>query len=250
LPRRPRVLGEAGPDQSGRGDLGGGKRAALVPADGSVVARRHDLSRQSPRISAAVNLDRQLSGDSAAWHRAAAAIITAVNTADVRLEPLGAEHLDDTRALFADPGVLRFTRVPDPPPEGFTERWYERYEESRRTGEAEGFAAVDGDGAFLGLGLAPEIDVDGRQLELGYIVAPAARGRGVGRAILTRLTDWAFDELAALRAYLLIEVENRASARIAAHCGYTLEGVMRSYHLKQQIRIDAGLWSRLPSDRA
>ena len=152
------------------------------------------------------------------------------------------------RALIADPEVLRFTRVPDPPPEGFAERWYRRYEQGRITGEAEGFAAVGSDGAFLGIGLAPEIDVDGRQLELGYIVARRARGRGVGRAILRRLTEWAFEERRALRAYLVIDVENRASERIATHCGYTLEGVMRSCHLKQQIRIDAGLWSRLPSD--
>jgi hypothetical protein len=35
---------------------------------------------------------------------------------------------------------------------------------------------------------------------------------------------------------------------MAARCGYVREGVMRSLHLKQGIRIDAALWSKLPAD--
>lgn len=166
---------------------------------------------------------------------------------DVRLLRLGPGHLDDVRALFADPEVLRFTRVPVPPQDGFAEEWYRGYEAGRKTGEREGFAAL-ADGRFAGLALAPQIDPEGRQLELGYIVAPDARGQGAGTAILRRLTDWAFEELRALRAYLIIDVENAASERIATRCGYVREGVMRSFHLKQGIRIDAGLWSRLADD--
>jgi RimJ/RimL family protein N-acetyltransferase len=168
--------------------------------------------------------------------------------AELRLEPLSARHLDDLDALAHDPEVLRFTRVPEPPPSGFAHTWLARYEAGRRTGTAEGFAAVDPDGAFLGLALAPEIDVEGRELELGYIVAPAARGRGVATAILRQLTRWAFAEAGALRAYLLIETGNAASRRVAERCGYVQEGVMRSVHLKQGRRADLTLWSRLPTD--
>jgi RimJ/RimL family protein N-acetyltransferase len=169
-------------------------------------------------------------------------------TAELRLEPLSARHLDDLDALARDPEVLRFTRVPEPVPPGFARNWLARYEAGRRDGTAEGFAAVDGDGAFLGLALAPDIDVEGRQLELGYIVAPSARGRGVATAILRKLTRWAFTEAGALRAYLLIETSNAASRRVAERCGYIQEGVLRSVHLKQDRRADLTLWSRLPSD--
>jgi ribosomal-protein-alanine N-acetyltransferase len=65
---------------------------------------------------------------------------------------------------------------------------------------------------------------------------------------LTLLTRWAFAEQGALRAYLIIQVENRASVRVAQRCGYVREGVLRSIHLKGERRIDAELWSRLPSD--
>jgi RimJ/RimL family protein N-acetyltransferase len=166
----------------------------------------------------------------------------------VRLEPLGERHLDGITALVSDPDVLRFTRVPEPPPPGFARDWLARYEPGSHDGTRAGFAAVDVRGAFLGLALAPDIDVGGREVELGYIVAPAARGRGVATTILRELTRWAFAEAGALRAYLLIDTGNVASQRVAERCGYVLEGVLRSVHLKQDRRSDQMIWSRLPSD--
>jgi RimJ/RimL family protein N-acetyltransferase len=166
----------------------------------------------------------------------------------VSLRPLAAEHLDDVTALFDDADVLRFTRLPVPPPAGYARTWLERYEAGRLDGTREAFAALDDDGRFVGLALAVDIDREGREVELGYITAPAARGRGIATAMLDELTRWAFDELGALRVTLIIDVENRASSRVAERCGYVLEGVMRSSYLKDDVRIDAGLWSRLPTD--
>jgi RimJ/RimL family protein N-acetyltransferase len=166
----------------------------------------------------------------------------------VSMRPLAAEHLDAVTALFDDPDVLRFTRLPVPPPPGYARQWLDRYEAGRLDGTREAFAAVDEDGRFVGLALAVDIDREGRQVELGYIVAPGARGRGVATAMLDELTRWAFAELGALRVTLIIDVENVASARVAERCGYVLEGVMRSSFLKDDVRVDAGLWSRLPTD--
>jgi RimJ/RimL family protein N-acetyltransferase len=167
---------------------------------------------------------------------------------DIRLEPLDGRHLDDVRALVADPEVLHFTRIPEPPRDDFAESWIAAYETARKDGTREGFAAINGDGKFVGIGLAPNIDRKDLELELGYIVPAWARGRGVASEILRLLTAWAFCEVGAMRAYLIIDVENRASERVAERCGYVREGVMRSIHLKQGRRVDAGLWSRLPSD--
>jgi RimJ/RimL family protein N-acetyltransferase len=166
----------------------------------------------------------------------------------VRLELLDASHLGQVESLLGDPDVLRFTRIPVPVPAGFARRWLDMYESARREGNREAFAAFDADGRFTGLALAPEIDREGEQLELGYIVAPGARGRGNGTAMLEALTRWAFEELSAQRAFLLIDVENVASLRVAERCGYVKEGVLRSLHVKQGIRGDTTVWSRLPSD--
>src|SRR5205814_2319695 len=83
------------------------------------------------------------------------------------------------------------------------------YEEGRRDGTREAFAVVDADdGSFLGLGLAFGIDREGRQLELGYVVAPEARGRGIATRTLELLTQWGFSELDALRIELWISVDH------------------------------------------
>jgi RimJ/RimL family protein N-acetyltransferase len=166
----------------------------------------------------------------------------------VLLEPLEMQHFDEVARLVADPEIVRFTRIPEPPPDDFAVEWIARYRTGRADGTRDGFAAIDAEGRFVGLGLAPQIDRAGRELELGYMVASSARGRGFATEILRQMTDWAFDELGALRIYLIIGVDNHASHRVAERCGYVREGVMRSIHLKQHQRIDSALWSRLPTD--
>jgi RimJ/RimL family protein N-acetyltransferase len=166
----------------------------------------------------------------------------------VHFEPLAERHVDDVAELIADPEVVRFTRFPEPPPPDFARTVIANYENARADGSREGFAAIGADGEFLGLALAPSIDRKAGELELGYIVARAARGRGVATEILRQLTRWAFDELGAQRAYLIIDVRNPASERVAERAGYKREGVMRSVHVKHGIRADTALWSRLPSD--
>jgi RimJ/RimL family protein N-acetyltransferase len=152
-------------------------------------------------------------------------------------------------AMLADPDVLRFTRVPVPVPAGFERTWLKRYEEGRREGTREGFAIVDpiGDGV-VGLALAVEIDREAQTVELGYLVSPGARGRGVATQALRLLSDWAFRELGALRLQLLISDENAASQRVAERCGYVQEGLLRSVYTKPGIREDTQIWSRLPTD--
>jgi RimJ/RimL family protein N-acetyltransferase len=167
----------------------------------------------------------------------------------VSLERLGERHLADLEALTADADVLRFTRVPDPVPEGFARAWIERYEAGHLDGTCAGFAAVDEEGRFLGLGVGLDIDPEARELELGYIVAASARGRGVASELLRLLTDWALDELGAQRIVLIVDVDNAASSRVAARGGYTREGVMRSLFIKPGVRRDAELWSLLPADK-
>ena len=165
----------------------------------------------------------------------------------IRFEPFGESHLEELEEMLEDPELLRFTRVPEPVPPGFARTWLDRYEEGRRDASREAFAIVDEGGSFLGLALAPRIEREARTAELGYVVAPAARGRGVATEALQRLTEWAFG-LGMLRLELLISVENGASKRVAERCGYVCEGVLRSLHVKQGVHEDTEIWSRLATD--
>jgi RimJ/RimL family protein N-acetyltransferase len=172
-----------------------------------------------------------------------------IRTDHIRFEPLGEAHLEGLARMALDPDVQRFTRVPAPPPPDFAHTWLARYETGRREGTREGFAILDAaDGSFVGLAAAPKLDREAKTVELGYLVAPEARGRGIASAALWRLTRWAFDELGAVRLELLISVGNDASKRVARRCGYTFEGVLRSLHLKQGVRADTEIWSKLAGE--
>ena len=167
----------------------------------------------------------------------------------VRLEPLSQAHVEPLEQMLKDPDVLRFSRVPVPVPVGFGREWFERYDDGRRDGTRVAFAIVDDTTEeFLGVALAPTIDEETRTVELGYLVASHARGRGVATAALRQLTEWTFAALGALRIELVISVDNPASKRVAERCGYTLEGVHRSVYFKQGLREDIEIWSRLPDD--
>ena len=170
------------------------------------------------------------------------------DTRQVRLVPLGEEHLPGVAAMVADPDVVRFTRFPAPLPEGFITQWYARYRDGRADGTCGAFAINDADGEFLGLALAVHIDGQAREAELGYMLAPGARGRGAATQAVRQLSDWAFAAFGAQRLQLLISVDNKPSSRVAQRAGYRLDGVLRSMYVKEGVRSDTEVWSLLPSD--
>jgi RimJ/RimL family protein N-acetyltransferase len=168
----------------------------------------------------------------------------------IRLEPLGASHLEGLAELGRDPDVQRFTYVPSPWEEGFERTWLEGYEQAPE-GTRAAFAIVDeGSEEFIGFAALVRIDQDAREAEAGYIVSPRARGRGLAARALGLLTEWALDGLALERVELRITPDNLASIRVAERCGYVREGVLRSVHFKQGERSDLAVYSRLPSDAA
>jgi RimJ/RimL family protein N-acetyltransferase len=167
----------------------------------------------------------------------------------VELELFENAHLAAFAALLDDPEVVRFTRLPESPPPDYAATWFAAYEAGRRNGTREAFAIVDAASReFVGIGVAPQIDPEARTLELGYIVAPAWRGRGIATQALGLLTTWSFEEAGALRSELFISAANEGSKIVAARCGYVREGVLRSAYVKDGKREDTEIWSRLPSD--
>jgi len=167
----------------------------------------------------------------------------------IRLETIARAHLDGLAGLLHDPEVIRNTRVPDPPDEGFEERWLEAYETGAVDGTRDGYAIVDAEtGEFLGIAGLVAIEGDANQAEIGYVVARAARGRGIATCALRLVTDYALGEVGLERVQLLINTDNDASIAVAERCGYHREGVFRSLYMKPGRRADMVVYSRLPSD--
>jgi RimJ/RimL family protein N-acetyltransferase len=165
----------------------------------------------------------------------------------VRLAVFAAEHVAAFERMADDETVAAHTPFPHPLPAGFGDQWLARYDAARAEGTREAFAVMD-EGELVGIAVAPRIDAVAREVELGYVVARGSRGRGVATAALDLLTRWAFEERSAARAYLRINAGNEASRRVAARCGYTYEGTLRSTWFKDDLRVDTEIWSRLPTD--
>lgn len=168
---------------------------------------------------------------------------------ELSLVPLASEHLAALETVGADPQVQRFTRVPDPFGPAEAEWWLGHYNRGWDDGSRAGFAIVEAPAdAFVGMIAFVTLRLDDREGEIGYIVAPEARGRGIGARALTLLTDWGFTELRLARIELRAELANPASIRVAERCGYAREGILRNVHLKGQRRGDMALYARIADD--
>jgi RimJ/RimL family protein N-acetyltransferase len=107
--------------------------------------------------------------------------------------------------------------------------------------------AVEADGEFVGS--AGCHLVSGRLgPEVGYWIAPWARGRGYAAEAARALADWALG-LGAPRVHLYADVRNTASQAVARRAGFTQEGVVRScLDYRDGTRGDAVLFGRLPGE--
>jgi len=167
----------------------------------------------------------------------------------IGLEPLSQDDVPDMFGLVDDEDVLRFTRVPARSDIDFVRAWIGRYERGWQEGTRAGFAVRDMNGAgFLGFAAAVDLHLETQEAELGYMVVPAARGRGVALRSLDLLTRWCFDALGLIRLELRIDPQNEPSLRIAERAGYVHEGVLRNVYFKDGLRGDLAVWSRLTSD--
>jgi RimJ/RimL family protein N-acetyltransferase len=163
----------------------------------------------------------------------------------IRLEPLSQDDVPALGALTGDPEIERFTRVPTGADDAWLSGWIRRYEDGWEDGSRAGFSIRSQDDALLGFCALVELDLDHREGEIGYMVAPAARGQGVATRAVELLTRWSFEELGLLRVELRIDVENAASFRVAERSGYECDGVLRNVYFKEGARCDLAVWSRL-----
>jgi RimJ/RimL family protein N-acetyltransferase len=167
------------------------------------------------------------------------------------LAPLAEEHLEALEVVGNDPLVQRFTRVPESFSRAEAERWLGLYDQGWEDGSRAGFAILDGaSGAFLGMIAFVALRLDSLEAEVGYIVAPEARGQGVAGRALELLTRWGFEVLRLERIELRAELDNPASLKVAERCGFVREGTLRGVHLKGVRRGDMALYSRLAADPA
>ncbi|MEH0827654.1 MULTISPECIES: GNAT family N-acetyltransferase [unclassified Micromonospora] len=175
-----------------------------------------------------------------------------VESHEVRLRPFRLDDVADTAAACADPLTQRFiSGMPEPYTEQSARWWItEGAPAAWATGGA-AYAIADpaSDRLLGGIGLSQPVPARA-QAEIGYWVAPWARGRGVATAATRALAGQAFAAGVA-RLELLTDRENAASQRVALAAGFRHEGVRRDANPSRGGgRHDLLAWVRLADDPA
>ncbi len=165
----------------------------------------------------------------------------------VVLRPLAPSDAEAIVRACADPEIIRF--IPPIPVPYTRDDALQYLEQTRQEWQAGGapFAIADaGTDEWLGnIGLMAR---PRGTTEIGYLVAPWARGRGVATAATAALTRWGLEH-GAKRVELLANVENLASQRVALAAGFRREGVRRGAEEQRDgTRHDLVAFARLPGD--
>jgi RimJ/RimL family protein N-acetyltransferase len=166
-----------------------------------------------------------------------------------QLRPPSVREAADFLAMIDDPTARLWNPVPSVTNLAEAEDWC-RHRADWSDGEAATFVVYDAtEGKLLGTVSLHHIDRLQESAEIGYNVAPWARGQGVATAAVRSVTGWAFGALDLRRLVIFHATGNEASCRVAAKAGYVLEGELRSSHRYGDGELhDEHLHARLASD--
>ncbi len=167
----------------------------------------------------------------------------------VTLRPWG--ERGDVAALTAacnDRAIAEFLdQIPSPYTEEDARAYIEHCRIGWRQGSATNFAIVETHEPVGAIGVRWLDGLDAGTAEVGYWMAPDARGRGLCSRALRLVSRWVLEEAGAPRLQLRADEENVASNKVAQNAGFTREGVLRSSRFNARLgrRVDFVMYSLL-----
>jgi ribosomal-protein-alanine N-acetyltransferase len=113
------------------------------------------------------------------------------------------------------------------------------------------FAIRRADGFLVGgIGLQLGAVTSAHRAELGYWLAKDYRGRGLASASVSEVVRFAFEKFGLRRVEATAAIHNVPSHRVLEKAGFTREGFLAHYHIKNGELIDVYLFSILESGTA
>jgi RimJ/RimL family protein N-acetyltransferase len=176
--------------------------------------------------------------------------VETIDAGPVRLRPFREDDVEDLVAGCSDPLTRRFLPLlPHPYTRVDAMWWINEGSRAAWAGGGAAYAIADAasDRLIGGAGIA-HVAADRAQGEIGYWVAPWARGRGAAGTATAALAGWAFARGFG-RLELLTRPENVASQRVALRAGFRYEGVRRGGAAGPNgSRYELSAWARLADD--
>jgi RimJ/RimL family protein N-acetyltransferase len=151
----------------------------------------------------------------------------------VALVPWAESDLEEIVEHCNDPAIAEFTFLPVPYERKHALAFLRGQEDRRERGEAIDLAIRDRrDGELLGAVGMRAFREDRASVEVGYWVAPPARGRGAAPRAVRLMTGWALENLPLRRIDLPLDHRNESSRRVAEKAGFELTAERRRLHAK------------------
>jgi len=163
----------------------------------------------------------------------------------VVLRPMSDADVPEIVRCCNDPLVPRFIPVIPVP---YTRSDAHEYLERSRTRDDELNLAISDAGGGLSGAIGFSIKADPGVAEIGYWLAPEARGRGLATRALRLLSAWTLRETGIARLQLQTDIDNLASQAVATRAGFTREAVLRGYVDSRGTRRDSVMFSMLPGE--
>jgi len=110
------------------------------------------------------------------------------------------------------------------------------------------YLAIDLNGECIG-GVGVHFDQFEHQYsaEIGYWIAEAHWGKGIGTRAVSKMTETIFSEKETVRLFARVFSPNKASMRVLEKCGYTLEAIHRKAVFKNDEFMDEHVFVRFRS---
>lgn len=182
-----------------------------------------------------------------------------IHTERLVLRPYEEADVPELAAMMSDELITAWTSVPHPYGQAEARDWITRRAPAER---AEGRGIVFAISEHLTHRLVGSIalmktDWRTRASEVGYAIAPWARGEGYAGESVEALAGWLFGDQKFERLELRTAAQNTASQQVALKVGCVSEGVLRNAGIVRSrtedgtwahIRTDVIVWGLLPED--
>lgn len=175
-----------------------------------------------------------------------------LETPRLRLRPYRSEDAADVALACRDELTQRWLPLPKPYTDADALAWCTEMAPSfRASGEGIEWAAVRrADDRLIGSFGLKRTDWRGLTSEIGYWVAPWARGHGLAVEAVQAVGRWLLLEQGFERLVLRAAPGNVASQRVAEKAGFTREGVARNAGFTNDGRVDLVVFSLVRPDAA
>lgn len=146
-------------------------------------------------------------------------------TRRLRLRRFEARDLDGLHACFGDPESMRYWDSPATKTRSETARWVRILAKATSPARRLAWAVADRKSdRCIGMVDYHHREARHRRLEVGYILAPRARGHGLMREALGAFLGHCFDELGVHRVEAMIDPDNARSIQLVEALGFRREG--------------------------